>query len=136
MPDTETADPVVASLELYADRAGDPIPVIYQRFYAAHPDAEAEFAGDHFLEERMMGGVLQMLIGLVEGRYPPSQCSYWLSDHIAWEVTEEMVWDMFDAVVATIRDGLGAHWTLAMAVGWQDVIDQLRPVLHAGFTKN
>ncbi|CPR13166.1 hypothetical protein BN971_04473 [Mycobacterium bohemicum DSM 44277] len=133
MAPRETTSPVVVSLELYAEHVGDPIPIIYQRFYTAHPDAEAEFAGDHHLEQRMMGGVLQMLIDLTEGSFAPSGCTYWLWDHIGWGVTEQMVCDMFEAVVATIREGLGERWTPDMTSSWRDLISRLQPVLHAGF---
>lgn len=135
MTGIDTSSPVLESLELYAELAGDPVPGVYDRFFAVHPEAVDEFAGDHLLEKRMMAGVLQMLADLADGALDADECDYWVYDHIAYEVDEAVAFDMFDAVVATLREGLGGHWTPAMESAWSALLGRLRTVLGPTFTR-
>ncbi|NLG45476.1 globin [Gordonia sp. (in: high G+C Gram-positive bacteria)] len=135
MTTTETSSPASDSFELYLELAGEPTEAVYERFFAMHPDAKAEFGGDEFLEKRMMAGLLQMLVDLSDHRVEPSECDYWVWDHIAYEVDEAMAFDMFDCVVATLRDGLGDRWTPAMTDSWAGLLGRLRPVLGPTFTQ-
>lgn len=135
MTGIDTTSPVLESLELYAEHAGDPVPGVYERFFAIHPEAVDEFAGDHLLEKRMMAGVLQMLADLADEALDAEECDYWVFDHIAYEVDETMAFDMFDAVVDTLREGLGARWTPEMESAWPALLDRLRTVLGPAFTR-
>ncbi|MFM9376561.1 hypothetical protein [Gordonia sp. VNK21] len=133
MADTTTTSPVLESLELYSELAGEPTAAVYQRFFALHPESKEEFGGDEILEQRMMASLLQMLADLADGDRAPAECDYWVWDHIAYEVDLTIAFDMFGAIVDTLREGVGDHWTQNMEDGWRELIDSLRPVLTTTF---
>ena len=43
----QLSDALAASLELVADRCGDPAPLVYDRLFAQQPDMRDLFVGDH-----------------------------------------------------------------------------------------
>ncbi len=120
---------MLQSLDLYAELVGEPTPVIYDRFFEIHPEAEDEFAGDEDLQERMMLGVLQMLAGLADGTFTPDNFVFWAPDHKVYGVDVDMVFTMFGVIAAVIRDGLGERWTQDMDESWKQLVESLRQPL-------
>lgn len=120
------------SLEFYAERVGDPAPIIYQRFFASYPDAREMFGNDDgdLSKYRMMERVLTMLMDVAEG-VEPRLCSFWITDHMGWGIGPTMVSDMLEIIVDTLRTGIGEDWSADMESAWQDLLARLMPVLCA-----
>lgn len=133
MSENQTAISVLQSMELYAEVVGDPTSAVYERFFAAHPEAVEEFAGDEALKARMMARVLQMFVDLADGDVAPESCGSWVSDHADYGVNEKMAFVMFGVIVETIRVGLGELWTPEMDGSWNGLIESLRPTLNRAF---
>lgn len=130
MTTVETAIPVLESLELYGESCGDPTDAAYRRFYALHPEAVEELAFDHGIEERMMSGILALITDVADGSRAPDHSMYWISDHVAWDVTETMIRHMFEVIRDEIRDGAGTGWTSEMDDAWTELLAALAPAVH------
>lgn len=117
------------SLELYVDRAGDPAAEIYARFFARNSRAEELFEGDDddYLKARMMDRVFMMLMDIASGDLAARDSAWWVADHVMWEVTREMIADMFGIVVEVIRGGVGDGWTTEMQSAWDGLYASMMP---------
>lgn len=120
---------IVGSLELYVDRVGDPAPEIYSRFFARHPAAEELFGNDEdgYLKARMMDRVFMMLMDVSSGTLPAHVSAYWVTDHVAWDVSHEMMKDMFAIIVEVLRDGVGEGWTDEIQAAWDSLYGAMMP---------
>ncbi|WP_024332552.1 hypothetical protein [Gordonia hirsuta] len=121
---------VLESLARYEESHGDPTRAIYERFYRVHPEAIEELAFDTVLENRMMAGILALLADVADGSIDPGGAVYWVSDHVAWEVSETMIMGMFGAVRDTVREGLGPEWTARMDADWAGLLAALAPAMR------
>lgn len=117
------------SLELYVDLAGDPAPEIYARFFARHPRAEELFADDEdgYLKSRMMDRVFMMLMEVASGSLTARNSAWWVIDHVMWDVTREMMTDMFGIIEDVIREGVGDGWTADMQSAWDGLYASMMP---------
>lgn len=131
---SSNAELMYRSLELCVERFGDPAPLIYRRFFSKYPNA-AELFGDDpddSIKGDMMQKIFMLLIELANGSIKPQFSAYWLADHSVWKVEPAMIFDMFDIIVGTLREGAGDAWTADMERAWQDPIASMRPAIHAG----
>ncbi|MFZ2240700.1 MAG: globin [Gordonia amarae] len=136
MQQLDTGDTaVLSSLELYGEHVGDPTEAIYQRFFAKYPEAEEMFAHDRPTEERMMSSVLMMISDLADHTTSAQHSIFWITDHLAWDVSRDMMFDMFEMIRDTIHDGLGGQWTADMDAGWHDLLDHLKPTMDQQITE-
>lgn len=132
---TQDDDPILASLEVVAERAGDISPLVYERFLAA--DTEAAELMLH-TDEHMRGRMFQVVVEfLVSGESAEER------DYLAWEIenhrdayfaTVPMYESFFQCFVAVVKETLGESWDEAIESAWQrrtrSVID-LVSELHA-----
>ena len=136
MQQVDTGDAaVLRSLELYGEHVGEPTTIIYERFFARYPEAEEMFAYDRHVEERMMSSVLMMISDLADHTSTIDECLYWITDHVAWEVSRDMVFDMFEMIHDTICEGLGERWTPEMGTGWHNLLGRMKPAMAERITE-
>jgi hypothetical protein len=124
-----TADVVARSLELVAERAGDPAPRVFERLFSEFPDAEARFARD--TNGSVRGEMLAMVFNVLMDPDGPYQANLVRSERVNHDGfgTPSHEFDRFFEIVReTCREALGADWTGEMDAAWTT---QIRRVLAA-----
>ncbi|HNP55465.1 MAG TPA: globin [Gordonia sp. (in: high G+C Gram-positive bacteria)] len=138
MTRTGLSGAVARSMEIYDEELGDPTMAIYQRFFAANPDAEDLFGegGDIYSERRMMTGIFGLLLDLADGTLDPESSAWWVNDHVSWEVTRTMFESMFTCIVDEFRAGLGESWDPQMEADWAEVLARWATVVRVRLDDN
>ena len=118
---SEKADPILASLEIVAERAGDISPLVYERFLAADGDAaELMLHTDEYMRGRMFQVVVEFLISGDDATD---------GDYLAWEIknhrdayfaTAPMYESFFECLVGVVRETLGESWTPDLEAAWRE----------------
>lgn len=111
---------VTETLERCAERDGDIVPAVYERFFALSEDARRLMAhSDPYMRGRMFEEVLALLMSDAHfgaGRY----LDWELDNHLnAYQVTAPMYEALFRAVTEVVQTSLGPEWTEPAARAWQ-----------------
>lgn len=127
MPETD-ADLAVAlerSLELVAERIGDPAARIYRRLFELAPELEPLFAADRSGSVRgeMLLRAFETAADLLRGAaYAPGLIATERINHAQFGVPPERFALFLVAVVDVVREALGAQWDGAAASAWGTVL--------------
>lgn len=119
---------VERSLELVAERFGDPSPLVYARLFAAHPEMEAQFAMDRSgaVRGEMLAIALQTLIDLAEdGRSAAAMIRAELVNHAGWDVPAAVFGTFYRTVAETCREILGPDWTAETDSAWSALLGRV-----------
>ncbi|MBX3479379.1 MAG: globin [Caulobacter sp.] len=123
------------SLQIFADRAGDPADLIYARLFAVRPDLEPLFVGDRTGAARgeMLSVVFETLMDMASGgEARRHMIAAEVVNHDQLGVPAEVFADFFDLVAAAVRETLGPDWTPAMAEAWGEMLGRTRSLSLAG----
>lgn len=123
---------IIASLELVADRVGDPAPLVYERLFAAQPEMRALFVldKDDAAKGNMLAQMIDAMIDLAgEGQYARGLIQTEVINHGNIGVPPEVFITFVDTVIATFRDALGAEWTEEFEAAWGDLSRQFNAML-------
>ena len=116
------------TLDLVAQRVGDPAPLVFARLFAEAPDLQALFCNDAsgavraemFLRTleclQDAAGARQFSAGLVAAEH---------QTHQGYGVSTAQFQRFFDLVVAVFRDTLGADWTAEIDAAWARALRRL-----------
>ena len=119
---TPDAALIEASLELVADRLGDPAPLVYRRLFAAFPELRPLFVGDTtgIVRGNMLQVTLECLLDFAGTRaYSTHFVGSERVNHEGLGVPHA-TFDMFyQTVIATFREALGDAWTAETEAAWQ-----------------
>ena len=132
-------DPIIASLEAFADAVSDPTALVYARLFAASPEMEALFVRDTdgAVRGQMLQQVFETLIDHVGGKaYSANLIRCEVVNHENLGVPPDVFASFFRTVMEAVREAIGAQWTTEVAAAWRDLladIDALLPV-HATVT--
>jgi hypothetical protein len=121
---------VVESLELAAERIGDPGPEIFIRLFARHPEFERLFVmdTDGSVRGSMIDTVIDCVLGKVEGRGSAAGILHAERErHPGYGVPQAEFGVVFSLMRDVVRDGLGKEWTPVMEQGWTEVLRELDP---------
>ncbi len=120
-------DLLMDSLEIAAERHGDLVPLVYQRFYARYPQTRQMFGRDagNLHQGHMFNGMLNAVLEQARGCCHQGSIDAWVADHALWGVEPAMFSVMFDALHDTLCDCLGPDWTPPVAAQWRGTIDVL-----------
>ena len=124
-----TTDIVTQSLELLAERVGDPTPQVYERLFARLPQAEARFARD--VTGDIKGEMLSMVFGCLMDPAGPYQVNLVKSErvnHDGYGTPNDEFDSFFHVVKETCRDLLGADWTAAEEAAWNAQIARVTSI--------
>lgn len=114
------------SLENLAERDIDITPDVYQRFFAACPEAKPLFsstaaAGAH---GRMIYELLQIVMDrLKDEPCLPTLMETTVNDHKNWGATGPMYGIFLDAFMTSLRDNLGEAWDRETEAAWKRQVD-------------
>lgn len=118
-------DAIAASLELVAERCGDPTELVYDRLFARQPEMKALFLGDQSRQARgqMLNMVLDTLTNMAAGEtWAGNMIRAERINHDQIGVPFDVFATFFDVVHETFREAGGAAWTPEMEAAWTDVL--------------
>lgn len=125
--------PIRESLELLAERQGDPTAQVYARLFAARPDAEALFVGDRTGAARgeMLAQAFDALMDLAEGGQQGARLiAIERVNHEGLGVPPDVFADFFPVVAQVVRDGVGEAWTAEMEAAWAALVSEAQGLAH------
>ena len=117
------------SLELVAERIGDPAPRVFERLFLEVPDLLALFSNDASGSVRgeMFLRALECLQDAAgAGRFATGLVAAEHLSHQVYGVTTAEFERFFEIIVAVFRDALGADWTPDIDAAWQVALRRLR----------
>jgi hemoglobin-like flavoprotein len=119
---------IEASLEMLAERVGDPTPLVYDKLFAAYPSYRAHFWRDTTgaVKGEMLARVFDAILDFIgERRYACHMIRCELVTHEGYDVDREVFATFFGHVAETVKDALGADWTDEMAIAWSELLAEL-----------
>ena len=121
----QDADLIVRSLDLVAERVGDPTPLVYQRLFAENPEMEALFVNDigGLVRGQMFQTTLEMILDYIgDNLYAANLLQIERINHDGKGVPPAVFDLFFGTVKETFRVALGADWTEPMDRAWRDLL--------------
>ena len=130
----DRAELISQSLELVAERHGDPGPQIYAALFAAFPETEALFVRDTngAVRGEMLAVTFQCLMDVTgAGAYAANLIAAERVNHEGVGVSPTAFAQFFPIVMATCRDLAGEEWTPQIEAAWVSLIAELDAVIAA-----
>ena len=112
-------------LELVAERAGDPSPLVFGRLFQENPEIEALFVRDTagLVRGEMMAVTLEALLDCAGGdAYAASLVEIERVNHVGLGVEPEVFDTFFRVGMAVFQEILGDDWTGEMDTAWRRVL--------------
>ena len=119
---------ITQTLELVAERVGDPAPMVFQRLFAGSPDAEALFIRDHggLVRGQMFQVTIESLLDyLGDKSYGANLIQIERVNHQGLGVEPEVFDTFYLVVMQAFKDVLGSDWTAEMETVWTRVVTDL-----------
>ena len=119
------ADLILGTLSTVSDRVGDPLPLIYARLFARHPDMERLFVMDR--DGGVRGSMLQQAFECIIDQVGDQRAVRGIvaaerMRHEGYGAPAETFDSFFQAIRDAFRDVLGADWTPAMDREWSALL--------------
>lgn len=118
-------DALTASLEVVAERCGDPTARVYERLFARQPEMRDLFVNDHAGAARghMLQMVLETLTQMADGAtWPANMIRAERVNHDQIGVPFDVFATFFAVVHETFRETAGDAWTDDMEAAWASVL--------------
>ena len=125
-------DLIAQSLELVAERHGDPAPQIYARLFAAFPETEELFIRDTTgaVRGEMLAVTFQCLLDVTGSRaYAANLIRAERVNHEGVGVPPQAFARFFPIVMETCRELLGEAWTQEIDAAWAELLAELDAVI-------
>ena len=126
MTSTDTTEIIASSLELVAERAGDPGPQVYARLFAEFPETEERFWRD--TRGTIRAEMLTMVFNCLMDPGGPYQLNLIRAERVNHDGfgTPNDVFDRFFWIVRdACRERVGPAWTPAFEEAWRRRIDDV-----------
>ena len=124
----ETADAIVASLELASERLGDLTPHVYAALFDEYPEMKPLFWRDtnNAVKGEMLAKVFEIVLDFVgDNLFASNMIQCEVITHSGYDVPPEVFGVFFGVVRKTLRDRLGADWSSAFEAGWNELLGEL-----------
>ncbi len=122
------SDPIIASLELIADKHGDPTELVYKRLFDQYPDMKPLFLldNDNSVKGNMLAQVLECFMDFTgKKHYAANLIACERINHEMIGVPPDVFSTFFITVVDTFKDILDDDWTPAYDTAWSNLIRDL-----------
>ena len=116
---------IVETLERVSARAGDPVPLVFDRLFAEMPEVEALFVRDKggLVRGQMFQVTMESLLDyLGDKAYGANLVQIERVNHEGLGVEPAMFDRFYWTVMAAFKDVLGAEWTAQMDAVWTRTI--------------
>jgi hemoglobin-like flavoprotein len=127
-------DIVAASLELVAERAGDPAAAVYGRLFASHPEMEALFVRDTTgaVRGEMLAVAFECILDIGgAGAYAANLIAAERVNHEGVGVPAEVFGRFFPLLADSCREVLGPDWTPEVDAAWAELLNRLDAIVRA-----
>jgi hypothetical protein len=126
-----TDDVVYRTFEVAAERIGDLVDPVYERYFARDPEAAALMEHmDQLTRGRMLTEVVRLLMswsGETDGPY----LDFEVRNHQqAYRVHERMYGELLTAVREVVAEALDSDWDADCAAAWNERVGQLVDEIH------
>jgi hemoglobin-like flavoprotein len=124
----ESANAIVASLELASERLGDLTPFVYAALFADHPEMRALFWRDtnNAIKGEMLAKVFEIILDFVgDNLFASNMIQCEVITHSGYDVPPDVFAVFFAIVRKTLREQLGADWTPAFEEAWDELLGEL-----------
>lgn len=121
----QLTDALEASLELVAERCGDPTEMVYDRLFARQPEMKALFLGDQsrLARGQMLNMVLDTLTNMAAGEtWAGNMIRAERINHDQIGVPFDVFATFFTVVHETFREAGGEDWTPEMEAAWTGIL--------------
>ena len=122
--------PLLASLELAAEKAGDIAPAVYARYFERCPDSRMIMQHtDEHMRGRMLDEVFRLLMsgGVEQER---EYLAFETTNHRAYGAAPHMYRNVLLAVRDVVQAALGSEFSAEMADAWTRRVDDLVAVIE------
>jgi hemoglobin-like flavoprotein len=119
---------VQQSFELASERCADLTPLVYQRLFRAHPEAQAMFRteGSDLVKGSMLAMAVEAILdfaGERQGQFRMIACE--VLSHDAYGTPRELFFAFFGIIADTLRELLGGDWSHEMSAAWRTLIAEI-----------
>ncbi len=121
-----SAELITQSLDLLAERAGDPTPAVYRRLFAEFPETEERFCRD--VTGAIRAEMLTMVFDCLMDPGGPYQLNLIRAErvnHDGFGTPNDVFNRFFWIVMETCRELLDGAWTPAFETAWRGRIDEV-----------
>ena len=127
-----STNPIQYSFELAAERCEDLTPLVYQRLFRKHPEAQSMFrsAGSDLVKGSMLALTIDAILdfaGERTGHFRLINCE--VQSHDAYGTPRELFGDFFDVIAQTIRELLGQDWSSEIDDAWRRLLTEIDTVI-------
>ena len=122
----DSIDTVTRGLTICADRLGDIVPTVYERFFALSDEGRQLMGhSDQYMRGRMFEEVLELFMS--DEPFGPNGYLDWeLRNHLdAYNAKPSMYEALFEAITQIVRESVGSGWTDRDTSAWQDRVDRI-----------
>ncbi|MEX0942670.1 MAG: globin [Pseudomonadales bacterium] len=125
-------DPLITSLEVAAENAGDISEEVYKRYFARCPGSEALMSHiDHLVRGKMLNEVFRLVM-LPDFTAEQQYLDFEVKNHkLAYSVEPHMYRNLLSALRDVVREASGEAWDDATERAWQARIDTLIAEIEA-----
>ena len=125
---------LLSSLEIAADRAGDIVPLVYERLFEARPSLRPIFAVELDSKPRTgMGSMINEVLRLIladDDATLETEAHAAVVFHVGWGLDVPMYRDVLQSVMAAVRDACADAWNDAMAAAWHERLASVMTALR------
>ena len=127
------SNPIQRSFELAADRCGDLTPLVYERLFRKHPEAQKMFRteGSDLVKGSMLAMAIEAILdfaGERAGHFRMIACE--VLSHDAYGTPRELFFGFFGIIAETLRDLLGEDWSPQTDEAWQKLLADLQDMVE------
>jgi hemoglobin-like flavoprotein len=131
------SNPILHSFEIAAARCEDLTPLVYRRLFRDHPEAEAMFRrdGGDLVKGSMLGFTIDAILdfaGERRGHFRMIECE--IVSHDAYGTPPELFNAFFGIIAETLRELLGADWSMDIEDAWRKLLDEIDGVVASSHT--
>jgi hemoglobin-like flavoprotein len=124
----ESANAIVASLELASERLGDLTPQVYAALFAEYPEMKPLFWRDtnNAVKGEMLAKVFEIVLDFVgDNLFASNMIQCEVITHSGYDVPPDVFRVFFGIVRKVLRDQLGADWTGEFEGAWNELLAEL-----------
>jgi hemoglobin-like flavoprotein len=127
-----SANPILRSFELAAERCADLTPAVYQRLSREYPETQEMFRteGSDLVKGSMLAFAIEAILDFVgdrAGKFRMIECE--VSSHDDYGTSRELFFAFFGVIADTLRDVLGSDWSGEIENAWNRMLDDIKSIV-------
>ena len=127
-----SANPILRSFELAAERCADLTPAVYQRLSREYPETQEMFRteGSDLVKGSMLAFAIEAILDFAgdrAGKFRMIECE--VSSHDDYGTSRELFFAFFGVIADTLRDVLGSDWSGEIEDAWNRMLDDIKSIV-------